>query len=101
MTYSYNISIGFLITVVFYFVYLRFLITHIKNQHSEIYENFGGKRIWYSAPDQLKFFSWLFTQKHKNFNDSKLSKLAVTTQVLFIIAVICLFTAPLSIQGSS
>ncbi len=100
MSYSYHISFGWLIVVAIYFVYLRRLITHIKIQHPEIYDNFGGKRVWYSAPDQLKFFAWLFKQQHNNLNDPALSKLAIVTQLLLVIGVIFMFTAPLSIQGA-
>jgi hypothetical protein len=97
---SYSFSFGWLIVIAIYFFYLRRLITHIKNQHPEIYDSFGGKRVWYSAPDQIKFFGWLFKQKHNNLNDPTLSKLAIVTQLLLIIGVVFMFTAPLTIQSA-
>ncbi len=100
MTYSYNISIVMLLTIAVYFIYLRRLINHMKEQHEELYESHGGKRFWYSAPDQLRFFGWLFMQRHRNLEDPALSRLAITTQVLLILGVFCMVTMPLSIRGS-
>lgn len=100
MSYSYNISFGWLIVAGIYFIYLRRLFTHIKTEHPETYEYFGGKRVWHSAPDQLKFFGWLFKQQYRSFNDPTLSKLAIITQLLLLLGVIFMFTAPLSIQGA-
>ena len=100
MSYSYHISFGWIIAAVFYFIFLRRLITHIKTEYPEIYDSFGGKRVWYSAPDQIKFFGWLLKQKHNSLQDPKLSKLAIITQLLGFLSVIFLFTMPLSIQGA-
>ncbi len=100
MTYSYNISIVMLLAIATYFVYLRRLINHIKNQHETLYDSLGGKRFWYSAPDQLRFFGWLFLQRHRTLEDSALSRLAITTQVLLILGMFCIVTMPLAIRGS-
>jgi hypothetical protein len=83
-----------------YIVYLRRLMSHIKIEHGELYKRFGEGRFWYSMPDQLRFLKWLFLQHHREYKDPKLSKLAVITQVLLIIALITTFTMPLAIKGS-
>jgi hypothetical protein len=97
-----SFSFGWLIVIDIYFFCLQRLITHIKNRHPEIYDSFfGGKRVWYSASDHIKFLGWLFKQKHNNLNDSTLSELAIVIQLLLIIGVAFMFIAPLTIQGVS
>jgi hypothetical protein len=78
-----------------YFVILYILISHIKENHGNIYDSFGGKRVWFSALEQLKFFGFLFGLRYIKLQDNKLTLLAVSTKFILIIATYFIFTQPI------
>jgi hypothetical protein len=81
--------------MVMYFLALYLLIKNLKLNHSEIYEGFGGKRVWYSAPDQLRFFGFLFGFKYLKLNIPKLTANAILVKALLILGVYFIFTKPI------
>lgn len=83
-----------------YFVILYILISHIKENHGNIYDGFGGKRVWFSALDQLKFFGFLFGLRYIKLQDNKLNLLAASTKIILIIAIYFIFTQPIYYHAS-
>jgi hypothetical protein len=81
--------------IVMYFISLYIFIKQLKENHAEIYESFGGKRIWYSAPDQLKFFGFLFGLKYLKLNEKKLTINAILVKLLLVVGAYFIFTRPI------
>ncbi len=78
-----------------YFAFLYLLVSHIKSVHLDLYESFGGKRIWFSALDQMKFFKFIFAFNYLKVGDRKLTALAISTKMILLCAVYFLFTQPI------
>ena len=85
--------------VVAYFVAFYQLIAHIKSSHPDLHDRFGGRRVWYSLPDQLRFFGFLFGFRYLRFDDRKLVQLSVLTKVLFFVCAYCIITMPIYLQA--
>jgi hypothetical protein len=68
---------------------------HIRDHHPELHERFGGHRIWFSAPDQLRFFGFLFGFRYFEEHDITLTILALLMQVTFVIAMYLIFAQPI------
>ncbi len=98
MVYSFSFLTLFVIAA-FFFVLSR-LVSLLKSEHPEIYEGLGGKRIWYSAPDQLKFFGFLFGLRYRQLESSRLTRLAILSKLLLVVATVFIFTMPIYFQAS-
>ena len=99
MSYSFSyITLG--MTLAYFFVAYK-LITRIKMIDSELYTEFGEGRVWYSAPDQYRFFGFLFKFRYLKHHDQKIKILAFSTKVLLIGALYCIFTMPIFFSAST
>jgi glucose-6-phosphate-specific signal transduction histidine kinase len=92
-----NLFVLILAAILFvsYFVLFNRLVNHLKKFHGAVYDDFGGKRIWYSAPDQLKFFKYLFTRQYLGLSDDTLNTQALGVKLLLILWCVLLFVVPL------
>jgi hypothetical protein len=59
--------------IVVYFALAVAAYRYIRDHHPELHERFGGHRIWFSAPDQLRFFGFLFGFHYFEEHDTTLS----------------------------
>jgi hypothetical protein len=84
-----------LAVVAIYFIALYLLIRNLKVNHSEVYEGFGGKRIWYSAANQIKFFGYLFGFKYLKLKKSILTFNALAVKFLLLLGTYFIFTQPI------
>mgnify|MGYP000374228184 CR=1 FL=1 len=84
-----------LIIIFLYFVALYSFIKQIKQNHHELYESFGGKKVWYSAPSQLKFFGFLLGFRYLKINDRKLTINAALVKLLLVFSIYFIFTRPI------
>ena len=87
-------------TILAYFIVIYNLTSHIKRNHPELYSEFGEGRVWYSAPDQIRFFKFLFTFGYLGYDDKRLKILAILTKVLLIASMYFIFTRPIFFRGS-
>ena len=84
-----------LVAVVVYFAFAVAVYHRIRDNHPELYERFGRHRIWFSAPDQIRFFGFLFGFRYFQEHDICLSVLALFMQVTMLITVYLLFAQPI------
>ncbi len=78
--------------VVIYFISLVVLISELKQNYHSVYKSFGGRRVWFSAPDQIKFFYFLFTLKYLALKSKKVLILSIIIKVLLISLAIAFIT---------
>ena len=79
-------------------VYLALAIAvyrHIRDHHPELHERFGGHRVWFSMPDQLRFFGFLFGFRYFQEHDTTLSILALLMQFTGVIAAYLILAQPI------
>jgi hypothetical protein len=79
-------------------VYLALAIAvyrHIRDYHPELHERFGGHRVWFSMPDQLRFFGFLFGFRYFRERDTTLSLLAFLMQLTGVIAAYLILAQPI------
>lgn len=81
--------------IVLYFIALYIFIKDLKENHSDIYKGFGGNRVWYSVPDQLRFCGFLFGLRYLKLNSRKLTVKAILVKILLIVGVYFIFTKPI------
>ena len=84
-----------------YFVFLVAVYRRIRDHHPELHERFGGHRIWFSMPDQLRFFGFLFGFCYFAEHDATLSILALLMQATMILAFYFLLVQPVYFQWHS
>jgi hypothetical protein len=77
-------------------VYFAFAVyRHIRDHHPELHERFGGHRVWFSMPDQFRFFGFLFGFRYLREHDTTLSILASLMYLLEVIAAFLILTQPI------
>jgi hypothetical protein len=81
--------------MVVYFVLAVAVYRRIRDHHPELYERFGRHRIWFSAPDQLRFFGFLFGCRYVQEHDTTLTILALLMQVACVVAIYLIFAQPI------
>jgi hypothetical protein len=84
-----------LAAIVVYFVLAIGVYRHIRDHHPELHERFGGHRIWFSAPDQLRFFGFLFGFRYLQEHDTTLSILALLMQLTCVVAIFLIVAHPI------
>jgi hypothetical protein len=70
----------------------------IKRNHPQLHEMFGGHRVWFSMPDQLRFFGFLLGFRYLAVHDLTLSILALLMQISGILAAYLIFAQPIYFQ---
>ncbi len=90
-----------LAAIVVYFAFTVAVYRHIRDHHPELHERFGGHRVWFSMPDQLRFFGFLFGFRYLHEHDTTLSILAFLMQVAFVIATYFIFAQPIYYSWNS
>jgi hypothetical protein len=78
-----------------YFAFAVAVYRRIRDHHPELHQRFGGHRIWFSAPDQIRFFGFLFGFRYLEEHDTTLTILALLMQVTCVIAIYLLFAQPI------
>jgi hypothetical protein len=68
---------------------------HIRDRHPELHERFGGHRVWFSMPDQLRFFGFLFAFRYFQEHDTTLSILALLMQLTGVVAAYLILAQPI------
>ncbi len=81
-----------LTAIVVYFGLAIAVYRHIRDHHPELHERFGGHRVWFSMPDQLRFFGFLFGFRYFYQHDTALSILASLMYVVGVIAAFLILT---------
>jgi hypothetical protein len=81
--------------VAVYFVFAIAVYRHIRDHHPELHERFGGHRVWFSMPDQLRFFGFLFGFRYFHEHDTTLSILASLMYLVGVIAAYLIFAQPI------
>jgi hypothetical protein len=81
--------------IIVYFALAVAVYRHIRAHHPDLHERFGGHRIWFSAPDQLRFFGFLFGFRYFEEHDTTLSILAVLMQIACVVALYLIFAQPI------
>jgi hypothetical protein len=84
-----------------YFVFAVAVYRRIRDRHPDLYERFGRHRIWFSAPDQLRFFGFLFGFRYFEEHDAILCVLALFMQVSLIVTAYLVFARPIYFQWHS
>ena len=98
---SYSFSYITLVVVLAYFFALYNFVSRIKKVHPELYTKLGEGRVWYSAPEQIRLFAFLFGFRYLKHNDKKLRVLALLTKLLLIAAIYCIFAMPIYFRAST
>jgi hypothetical protein len=78
-----------------YFVFAIAVYRRVRDHHPELHERFGGHRVWFSMPDQLRFFGFLFGFRYLQEHDAILSILASLMYLLGVIAAFLILTQPI------
>ena len=77
-------------------VYLALAVyRHIRDRHPELHERFGGHRVLFSMPDQLRFFGFLFGFRYFQEHDTTLSILALLMQLTGVVAAYLILAQPI------
>jgi len=84
-----------LTAIALYFAFAVAVYRRIRSHHPELYERFGRHRIWFSMPDQLRFFGFLFGFRYFHEHDVTLSIFALLMQVTFVIGAYLVFAQPI------
>jgi hypothetical protein len=84
-----------LAAIVVYFTLAIVVYRHIRDHHPELHERFGGRRVWFSMPDQLRFFGFLFGFRYFHEHDATLSILASLMYLVGVIAAFLILTQPI------
>ena len=71
------------------------LYRYIREHHRELHEEFGGRRVWFSMPEQMRFLGFLFGFRYLHEHDTSLSILAFLTQIVGVVAVYLIFAQPI------
>jgi hypothetical protein len=81
--------------ILVYFALAYAVYRHIRDHHPELHERFGGHRVWFSMPDQLRFFGFLFGFRYFHQHDTILSILASLMYLVGVIAAFFIVTQPI------
>ncbi|MEY2485446.1 MAG: hypothetical protein QOH39_1094 [Verrucomicrobiota bacterium] len=84
-----------LVAIGVYFAFAVAVYRRIRDHHPELHERFGGHRVWFSMPDQLRFFGFLFGFRYLQEHDTTLSILASLMYLLGVIATFFILTQPI------
>ena len=94
-TTEYAFSWYSLASVIVYFIFAVAVYRRIRDRHPDLHERFGCHRVWFSMPDQLHFFGFLFGFRYLEEHDTVLSILALLMQVAGIVTIYLMFAQPI------
>src|ERR1043166_7511190 len=81
--------------IIVYFTLAIAVYRHIRDHHPELHQRFGGHRVWFSMPDQLRFFGFLFGFRYFHEHDTTLSILASLMCLVGVIVAYLIFAQPI------
>jgi hypothetical protein len=85
-----------LTAVVIYFAVALGVYRYIRMYHPQLHVRFGGRRIWYSASNQMRFLAFLFGFQYFRERDTTLSLLALLMQLTVLTTAYLVFAQPIS-----
>jgi len=94
-TAEYAFSWYTLTAIAVYVVFAVAVYRRIRDHHPDLYERFGRHRIWFSMPEQLRFFGFLFGFRYFHEHDVTLSILASLMYLVGVIAAYLIFAQPI------
>jgi hypothetical protein len=100
-TTEYVFSWYTLAAMIIYLVFAVAVYRRIRDRHPELHERFGGHRVWFSMPDQLRFFGFLFGFRYLEEHDLTLSLFAFLMQLAAAVALYLAFAQPIYYQWHS